>query len=152
MLRNVFIILMVLSLILMAGCERTVMERSEIFTEEVRVRDLIFTPSIHGTGVGPTLDLTGEGGLGIAVTSVSTKEKHSIVFECQHGGFVIEREELWKKLHEDSVYTCHYVNLFKAVYNGDQFVSRDFYDFDFLGLAEFPDLMEEPDPRHEVVN
>lgn len=148
----VIAMVLVMSFLFLAGCQRTVNERSDILTEPVRVRDLIFTPSIHGTGVGPTLDLTGEGGLGIAITSVSTEEKYSIVFECPHGGFVIEREELWKKLHEGSTYTCEYLELYKTVYDGDELISRELTDYDFLGLSEFPELMQQPDAHYKVVS
>ncbi len=138
-----------------AGCIREVNERSNLLTETVKARDLVYTPAVHGSGMGPTMRMTKGGGigLGLAITSVNTEEVYSIVFECQHGGFVIQREELWKKLHKDSTYHCRYVELYRTVYDGkpDTLVSRTLVGYDFLGLEEFPDLMEKPDEMYHPV-
>lgn len=138
------------------GCQMmsqtTRFERSPIMTEQILARDLVFTPARHGSGIGPSLDLTGDGGLGIAVTDVTIAEKRAAVFECEHGQFVIERDELWSKLHEGATYTCRYVELYRTVYDHDTLVSRTLIDYDFLGLQEFPELMEEPNQQYQEIS
>ncbi len=127
------------------GCKRTVTECSDILKEAVLVRDLVYVPAVHGSGTGPTVGITGGGDLsvGMAFTNISTKEEFAIVFECQHGGFIIKREDLWKKLHEKSSYTCLYREICQTTYDGNQLLQRTLVDYDFLGLEEFPDLIRD---------
>ena len=55
------------------GCERTKTEYSEVLTEPATVIDLVYMPSRHGSGVGPTFGMTsgGDASIGIAITSFS---------------------------------------------------------------------------------
>ncbi|MFZ6036264.1 MAG: hypothetical protein ACOYUK_03925 [Patescibacteria group bacterium] len=145
MFRIMISVALVSGMLLCMGCRQSKHERSPLLTEPVVVKQLVYTPATHGSAVGPTFNPTSDGiGVGLAVTSVRTREKRAIVFECPHGSFVVEREDLWSKLHEDSTYTCVYVELYESVYDHDTLVLRTLSDYDFLGLQEFPELMELP--------
>lgn len=105
--------------------KKTEIARSDILEEDAMVVDLVYTPSQHGSGVGagPSIDMTGEGGLGIAIVSVSVDipEKYAIVFKCQHGKFIIEcntpgRKELWQKLDEGQKVKVKYKEVYELVY------------------------------------
>lgn len=138
-------------LLMMAGCsnKKVVFEYSAIIEEPVKVRNLVYVPAVHGSAVGPTvgMDFDGNLNMGVAITSVGTEEEFAIVFECQHGGFIIKRENLWKRLHEDSLYTCQYVEVWQVTYEDSVALEKKFIDYDFLGLKEFPDLIEPIEKR-----
>jgi hypothetical protein len=125
------------------GMKRTVQETSDTLQEQVRVRDLVYVPAVHGSGSGPTVGMNLDGDLhvGMNYTNISTQEEYAIVFECQHGNFIIDRSDLWKVVHQDSSYTCLYREVYRSVYQGDSLISRTLADYDFLGLKEFPDLV-----------
>jgi len=101
-------IIVCLGLIIICGCsEKFMFEESLPLKEEAKVLSMIYTPSYHGsgTGIGPTLNMS-SGGMGIAITSVTihVAEKYAILFQCQHGKFVIEcdndegRMRIWNEL------------------------------------------------------
>jgi len=138
----IFLILLPLFLII-TGCQKIVTEHSDILEEQVTVTELIYVPASHGTAVSPTGGITGSGeiGMGLTVTSVNIKEEFTILFQCQHGNFVIKRPDLWKKVYKGKTYTCLYKETYRTTYDDDQFISRELIDYDFLGLKEFPELL-----------
>jgi hypothetical protein len=129
------------ALFCLTGCIHTETECSDILQETVKVQQLIYVPSTHGMGFGPTMSSNGNSGL--AVTSIETQEEYAIVFACQHGNFIIKRENLWKKVHQDSSYTCLYREIYETSYDDRKFVGRALKDYDFIGLKEFPDLIQD---------
>jgi hypothetical protein len=109
--------LIVLALVLLAGCYRT--ERTGIMHEDASVEDTIFQPSQHGSGTA--YDLTGKGGL--SVTSVDIPEKYALIFKCQHGKFVIQGtgeryKALWKRLSKGQKVDVSYQEVYR-VYKSD---------------------------------
>jgi len=136
------ITLLVLTSIFFTSCKTYKTVYSEPLYEEVKVRDLIYTPATHGSGTDMTMDYT-TGQPGLAMVNVETKEVFAIVFECQHGSFIIEdNENLWKKLREDSIYTCVYQEKYRYIYENKELIGRALVSYNFLGLKEFPELME----------
>lgn len=130
-----FIIALSIIMAHIAGCQRIVTEYSEKKTEPAVVEDVIFTPSLHGSGVGPTF--TGEGDVGITFTSVNIPEKYAVVFRCQHGKFVIQGtgekyKKLWEHLVRNQEVTVHYKEIYRVTYDGDEVLSRELIDYDFL--------------------
>lgn len=129
------VVVVCLAAILGAGCQKVVIEYSDVLTEPATVVDLVFSPSRHGSGVGPTIDLTGEGGIGIAITSVSIPERYAVVFQCPHGKFIIQSEkakELWKRLKVGQEVTVTYKEKYRTTYEDEKVVSRILVKYDFL--------------------
>ena len=119
------------------GCERTKTEYSEVLTEPATVIDLVYTPSRHGSGVGPTFGITGEGDIsvGIAITSVNIPERYAVVFRCKHGKFIIQSakaKELWQRLKLNQEVTVSYKEVYRTVYDDKKVVSRVLVKYDFL--------------------
>ncbi len=125
------------TLLALAGCKETKTESSDLLYEDAIVSDVVYSPSKHGSGVGPTIDLTGEGGMGIAFTSVSVPEKYAVVFKCQHGKFIVEGEtpeykELWNRFEEGDSVNVSYKEIYKSVYENDRLIERTLTAYDFL--------------------
>ena len=125
------------------GCKYnyTEMQNSEVLTESATVVDLVYVPSRHGSGVGPTIDLTGGGGMGVAITGVDIPEKYAIVFQCQHGKFIIENDQgqakdLWNRLREGQEVVGSYREMYQTRWEKDgnkkRFLERRLVDYDFL--------------------
>ena len=107
---------------LFTACKEVKTEISDVLHEDGKVVDLVYSPSNHGTGIGPTVDLTGDGGMGIAVTSVDIPEKYAVVFRCQHGKFIIEGTDekyknLWSRLEENQEVDITYRERYKITYD-----------------------------------
>ena len=128
---------------LLTGCKETKTELSDILHEDAVVSETVYSPSRHGSDISPTYDLTGDGGVGFAITSVSIPEKYAVVFKCQHGKFIVEgtdkaHRDLWQRLEEGKKVDVSYKEIYKAVYDdvdGDgekDLLSRDLVDRDFL--------------------
>jgi hypothetical protein len=114
----------------LVGCEGDITEKEEysrVLHEDAKVEDVVFTPSRHGDGsgfgIGPTIDF--DGNLGIAFSSssvdVNIPEKYAVVFECQHGKFIVQgtgakHKELWSRLHEGELVDVSYREVYKRQY------------------------------------
>jgi hypothetical protein len=88
----------VLLAVLLSGCK---VEKMENLSESAVVRDVIYQPSQHGGGMGVGMSMSGN--MVVTSNSVSIPAKYAIVFECQHGKFIVEGEgkkhkELWQRL------------------------------------------------------
>lgn len=105
---------------LLVGCMR--LESGPELTERATVADLPYVPAGHGSGMG--LSMKGD----LSVSSVDIPARYAVVFECQHGRFVVEREDLWRRLHVGQAVTIRYRELYKVDDNG-----RHLYALDFLG-------------------
>lgn len=119
------------------GCREVAIEYSKEITERATVVDLVYTPSRHGTGAGPTFDITGDGGLGIAVTSVNVPERYAVVFRCQHGKFIVQGDqqktkEHWNRLTEGQEVTVRYREVYEVVYEDDKPVEKSLVKYDFI--------------------
>jgi hypothetical protein len=133
-----------MGVIMLLGCERTKNERSSrAFLENAEVVDLVFTPSGHGSGsgVGPSINMNG--GLGISFVSVSVDipEVYSIIFECEHGKFIVQSnkhkesekiKELWSKLKKNQKVVVTYYEVYKNTYDGDKLKESHLVKYDFI--------------------
>lgn len=132
---------------LLTGCKETKIELSDILHEDAIVSDVVYTPSRHGSGggMGPTIDITGDGGIGVAMTSVSVHipEKYAVVFKCQHGKFIVggtdkQHRDIWERFSEGQNVDISYREVFKSVYDDidgdgkDDLLERKLIDYDFL--------------------
>jgi hypothetical protein len=121
-------------LIVLCGCTH---EERKDKTEPGKVVDLVYTPSTHGDGVG--MDMTGKGG--ISIVSVDVQEKYAVVFECQHGKFIVQGDKdspahaEWQKLHKDEPVIISYQEIFDvddktktAVIKGYHFLDANLSD------------------------
>ncbi len=134
------LLLILLAMVLLScGGEytKTEKERGPVLTEQVKVVCLVFTPSNHGSGLGIST------GGHLSVVSVDIQEKYAVVFECQHGKFIIEHmpkaKQLFYALKLGQEYTCEYQEIFKVVnkYNDGKKVKeleRHLVKYDFLGV------------------
>ena len=121
------------STLLLAGCEYSVHEdkMSAELSESAEVADLVYTPANHGANISPTVHMTGEGdlGFGMAFTSVDIPARYAVVFQCQHGKFIIQDDqvkakELWGRLKSGQHVTVRY----KEVYREEFQVTADWRD------------------------
>ena len=131
------VIALALVTLLVTGCKKAVLEYSEVLTEPATVVDLVYTPSLHGGGVGPTFGMSGSGDatLGLAITSVNVPERYAVVFLCQHGKFIIQSakaKELWQRLKLNQEVTVSYKEVYRTVYDDNKVVSRALIKYDFL--------------------
>ncbi len=122
---------------LLGGCKREVVEYSEVLTEPATVVDLVYTPSRHGSGVGPSFDLTGDGGIGFAVTDVSIPERYAVIFRCAHGKFIVQNDQnlvrrLWNELTEGQRVTVSYREQYSATYEDKELLSRRLTKYHFI--------------------
>lgn len=135
----------------LAGCDfirslpETRTEYSKVLHEDAKVVDVVYTPSRHGGGIGPSFGMTsgGDAAVGLAVTSVNIPEKYAVVFKCQHGKFIVEGEDkehknLWGRLQEGQEVDVTYKEIYEATYmdaNKDgkkEYIERKLIKYDFL--------------------
>jgi chromosome segregation ATPase len=117
----------------------TVKEYSPTLTEPAEVVDLVYTPERHGTAEGTGVDLK----LNVSMVSstVDIPRKYAVVFQCQHGKFIIEDNQekakaLWGRLKEGQSVTVSYREVYDVTYtstNGaKKETARKLVDYDFL--------------------
>ena len=138
-------------LILFSSCQHSEVEFSGILHEDAVVMDAVYTPSKHETHVGLTafksgsigMDFNGDLGVrvgsGLQISGSTIPEKFAVVFKCQHGSFIVEREELYKSLknHIGDTVVVDYREVYKVKYEKDEegkekVDSRLLIDLDFL--------------------
>lgn len=109
---------------------------SGVMTEPATVVDLVYTPSSHGDGISPSITMDGK--LGIQFTSIDVKSKYAVIFECQHGKFIVENnqdkaKELWGRLHKGQSVTVTYREEYEEQYGEDNHIKgRTLQKYDFL--------------------
>lgn len=140
-----YLILTSLGSILLTGCEQTKTELSDILHEDAIVSDVVYSPSNHGSGVGPTFNIGAEDtpGVGLAVTSVSIPEKYAVVFKCKHGKFIVEgtdneHKKLWERLEQGQEVDVTYREFYRCTYDDidkdgkKELINKELIDYDFL--------------------
>jgi len=118
--------------VLLASCEPPV-ESSPEMTEKAKVVQTIFAPSQHGTSSGTAISLKGK--VSFVSTTVDIPSKYAIVFECEHGKFVIQDEgensrahNLWKKLKDGQQVTVRYKEVWQVREQVRHLLKYDFID------------------------
>lgn len=117
-------------------------EYSPNLTETATVVDLVYTPRRHGSGDG--VGLTTGGDLAFTSTSVTVPERYAVVFQCQHGKFIIENDQeqtkaLWNRLKEGQEVTVTYREVYRLTYmvkDGQRTpLHRELKDYDFINAT-----------------
>lgn len=114
------------------GCDRVETEQSKIIHEDALIMETVYTPSRHdtdlglraiGSGAGTIgIDFGGNVGIGIGsglqISSVEIPEKFAVVFKCQHGKFIVERKEVYKKLkgQDGKAVDVSYTEVYRTTY------------------------------------
>ena len=125
-----------------SGCDSRVLTKREIsdtLYEESTVSETVYATSQHGSST--SVDWLGDGG--IRTTRINIPQKYAVVFECQHGKFIIEGtgkkyESLWKKSIRGKKMKVSYKEISDIVYedkNGDgvkELVEKKIAYYDFL--------------------
>ena len=128
------------------GCERKGIYNetgeSPVLHEGARVAQTIYVPESNGHGSSTGYQFGEGGGVIISSTSVHVPAKYAVVFECQHGKFIIEGEDekyknLWKKLKDNQTVDVEYKEIYdiKCEYKGDNdrtVLERKLVKYDFL--------------------
>lgn len=118
-------------------------EESGVIYEDAIVSETVYSPSRHGSDLAPTIDITGEGGLGVAIVDVQIPEKYAIVFKCQHGKFIVEgtdrkHKELWGRFNRGDSVTVSYKEMYKSTYKDTdcdgkkELIHKSLIGYDFL--------------------
>lgn len=114
----------ILALLALAGCDKT--GYGPELMEAATVVDLPYVPAGHGSSVGFS------SGGSLVVSGVDIPERKAIVFQCQHGRFVIDRHpEIWGTLTVGQRVTVRY----REVYTIHDDGTRNVRDLDFLGVT-----------------
>jgi len=105
----------------LAGCKHE--ELGPTLTEPGVVVDLPYVPSGHGSGMGVSMKGSA------VISSVEIPARYAIVFECQHGRFVIEgRPDIWERLHVGQAVTIRYAEVFEVDGESRRVVDLHFID------------------------
>jgi len=103
--------LLLLSLLLLA-CSLS--EHEVSFSQEMQepatIVDLVFTPKRHTSTISTSLD--SHFNVQVVPVSIRIPERYAVVFQCQHGKFVIDREpiaeEMWRAFRVNQKVTVYY--------------------------------------------
>ena len=131
-----------LALLAFSGCKTSKYAQSDIMTEKGKVYDTWYSASQHGSGMGPTIDLTGEGGIGVAFTSVDIPEKYALIINCEHGvRFITEgtddkHKELYFRISRDDSVDISFRENYIETWDGDSLISRERTSYDFLDATK----------------
>jgi len=100
-------------------------ENGPELTERVVVTEVVYTPATHGSGVGMST------GGNAVFTSVSTEPVYAVVFQCDHGKFIVKRRDVWEQCVVGDTLVCHYREQFWVTET-----ERKLVDYDFLHVAK----------------
>lgn len=109
---------------------------SEVLNEEATVVDLVYTPGMHYSDLDIGFSTSGD--FTFTPRSTRIRPKYAVVFECQHGKFIVQGEEgsnghkQWKKLKQGQKVTVLYKEIYSDTYEGDKFIQRVIINMDFL--------------------
>ena len=110
-----FTMLILIAVLIFTACTET--QYSEVLHENATVDETIFSPSQHGTSVGPVMSMNGN--IHMAVTSTHVPEVYGIVFHCQHGKFIVKgtdqfHKTLWSRLQRGDSVTVDYKEIYEV--------------------------------------
>lgn len=101
------------------ACART--EYGPVLSEPGSIAQVCYVPAGHGSGSGIS-----SGGHAV-FTSTRIPARYSVVFNCQHGNFAVEGQDVWVGAVEGSRGTIYYREVFEV--DGDR---RTLVDLDFV--------------------
>lgn len=111
---------------LLGGCGET--EYSAELTEKAEIVEVVYTPAQHGSAIGPTFSTSGN--VGVAITSVDIPEVYAVVFQCEHGKFIIKRKDVWERAKTGAKVTVRYREEYWVTEKERRLVKYDFLGFD----------------------
>lgn len=117
----------ILICLMLAGCYKTEAVNLE---EPAVVSDVIYSPAQHGVGTG--VGMSTSGNMVVTTTNISTNAIYGIVFECEHGKFVVEgsrdkHKALWQQLKRGQKVIVKYTEIYRVDDKGGRFMlSRKF--------------------------
>lgn len=128
--KNFLFLLVVVGLLLLAGCEYTKNEYSSLLTEDAEVVDLVYTPLRHGrgSGIGPSINMNGHLGISFVSVRVDVPETYAIVFRCEHGKFIVQSnkhwgpqkvKQLWGELRDGQKVVVIYREIYENTYDAN---------------------------------
>lgn len=123
---------------LLGGCDRTFTrdESSPMIHEDAVVEDAIFSPGMHGNANGLGVDLNLN--LQMTTAKISVPPQYNVVFVCQHGRFVVNNEEIWKKVKKGQKVDLSYIEKRKIrgeIKDGISTIkSIEVYDYDLIDV------------------
>jgi hypothetical protein len=109
--------LIVTMCLIMTGCIKT--KQSELKEEYAEVIQLSYLPSqrYSGSGVTPVFNMSGQGGMGIGISTISgtTKEVWAVVLRCEKHNktFSIEKKELYQSVKVGDKILLYYVDIIR---------------------------------------
>jgi len=119
--------------VLLVGCDKERLEYTAE-TEVGTVADLPYVPAGHGST--SSVGFTTSGDVSFSGGSVYIPERKAIVFECEHGRFVVEgHPDLWAKLKVGQKVTIEYHKIYKIVETDEGVVTKYFIDLDFINAV-----------------
>lgn len=127
--------LMLAVLVLCAGCDKTIYEASDMKTEPASVVDLVYMPKNHGSDVA--IGFTSNGGTSITPVSVDLPERYAVVFQCQHGKFIVESNQekakaLYHRLSRDQKVVVSYREIYGFTKISGTNSPKNFVKFEFV--------------------
>ncbi len=146
---NKIVAVSIFTFLAVTGCQYQRTAVSEVLHETAVVVDLVYTPSTHETVLEPSLAGRGLGiglsggiglriGNGLQITDVEVPPEYAVVFQCQHGKFIVQHKEVYDKLleHEGDTVDVAYQEVYREVYESkdgkDTVLSRTLTMYDFL--------------------
>lgn len=104
-------------------------------SEKGRVLQTIYTPPYHYSDTD--LDIDSDGNIKLVPATVHVRAQYGVVFECEHGQFVIigsssYYQKLWEKLPKNSNVTILYNEEYLIHIKNKEEVSRELVDYDFV--------------------
>lgn len=117
----------------------TTTEFSNVMIEPAVVVETVFTPSIHQSNID--IGLTTNLDLSFTPRSINVPEKYAVVFQCDHGKFIIERKELWDKLKVGDKVVVSYREVYNVLStdkdrDGVRESSVSLVDYDFVSAKK----------------
>ena len=108
------------------GCEKRGIyyenESSPVLHEQARVAQTVYVPASDGHGSTTGYNFGKGGGLTVSSVNIHIPAKYAVVFECQHGKFIIEGGEdkyktLWEKLKDNQTVDVEYKEIYEVKYS-----------------------------------
>lgn len=112
--------------VLLGGCMKT--EFSQELTEKAEIVEVVYTPSQHGSGISPGFSTKGT--MVTSFTSIDIPEVFAVVFQCEHGKFIVKRKDVWEKAKIGMQVTVRYREAYKVSGKERRLVEYDFLGFD----------------------
>lgn len=123
--------LILFSFLILTGCELPQNKYGEELTEKAIVFDLCFVPKGHGSDTALGFNMGKGGGLTITPVDIHIPARYAVIFQCQHGKFVIDEkrgESLYKTLSKGESVTIRYCEKIRTYKGKSEIIGLHFID------------------------